>query len=69
MSGEKTPVQFVKGDEVDGLLPIFYTPPYAEQATGTFTLEVGYTGFPGDENKVSAQKKVNVHSKLRYEYV
>ena len=33
------------GIEVDGIVPIVYTVPYAERETGEYTIEVGYKNY------------------------
>ena len=63
VAGVEAVVTHKSGTESSGVVPISYTPPYADQKTGTFTLNVSYTGFSGDQNIISAHQKVYVHSK------
>ena len=43
-------------------MPYSYVPAYADQKTGTFTVEIVYTGFSG--SKFPDSKSVYVYSKF-----
>ena len=68
----ETVVTFTAGDEIDAaegtgatgekVVPYSYVPAYADQKTGTFTVEIVYTGFSG--SKFPDSKSVYVYSKF-----
>lgn len=72
----ETVVVFTAGDEADvgegegatgeKIVPYSYTPAYADQKTGTFSVEIVYTGFADDT--VTAQKAVTIHREFNNDH-
>ena len=70
-ANKETVVTFTAGDEVvaakgtgaadEKVVPYSYLPAYADQKTGTFSVEIIYTGFAQD--KFKSEKTVHVYSK------
>ena len=66
-----TEVKFTAGEEAvaaegtgakdEKVVPYTYVPPYADQKTGKFSVEIVYTGF--DKAKFTSEESIHVYSK------
>ena len=72
LESKETAVTFAAGAEVvaaegkgakdEKVVPYSFTPAYAAQKTGKFSVEIKYTGF--DASKFTSEKSIQVYSKF-----